>query len=102
MLVWSVDYDDIHNTLSDGLAAALGNPLNIDTSTGLPITITNARVQKSQNDYCQWTNCGDGCPSGFTTVVRDDGQIMLDSTQCIPGSNQNQVLCCPTWTDVPT
>jgi chitinase len=104
VLVWSVDYDDDHNTLSDGLAAALGNPLNIDNSTGLPLTITDSGSQASQSDYCQWTNCGDGCPIGFTTMVRDDekGQIMLDATQCPTYSNQVQVLCCPTTTNIPT
>lgn len=109
VLVWSVDYDDSNNTLSRGLAAALGNEINIDTSTGLALTEsetsdTTTTSKGGQDAYCRFTNCGETCPAGFTTVVRGDkkSQLMLDGSQCWPGSGLTQTLCCPTSTDVPT
>jgi chitinase len=107
VLVWSVDYDDGNNTFSDGLAAALGNEINVDSSTGLTLQLSEASTdssQDTQNQYCRFTNCGETCPNGFTSIVRadDKSQLMLDSTECPPGSGQTQTLCCPTSTDVPT
>lgn len=110
VLVWAVDQDDSNLTYSDGLAAALGNALNVDTTTGVTLELTGNAVADSASDtpsqdsYCRWTNCGETCPNGFTTIVRDDSkkQIMLDSTECPPGAGQSQTLCCPTSTDVPT
>lgn len=104
VFVWSADYDDINSTFSDGLAAALGNPLNVDTSTGLTISIAAVSTSSTEDEYCYFTNCGETCPNGYTTIVRADerSQIMLDATECPPGSNQNQALCCPTSTDIPT
>lgn len=111
VLVWSVDYDDSNNTLSQGLAAALGNEINVDTTTGLALTLdetssttTTTTSVGGQDSYCRFTNCGETCPSGFTSIVRGDkkSQLMLDSTECWPGSGDTQTLCCPTTTDVPT
>ncbi|KAK9418096.1 putative chitinase [Seiridium unicorne] len=104
VLVWAVDYDDSTNSFSDGLAAALGNELNVDTTTGLTLTVAETSSStESQGSYCRFVNCGESCPSGFTQVTRNDkkSEIMLDSTECPPGSDQMQVLCCPTSTNVP-
>ncbi|CAD6440132.1 e97428b5-aa46-4c47-ab10-3b2ded088ea5-CDS [Sclerotinia trifoliorum] len=109
VLVSSVDYDDSNNTLSRGLAAALGNEINVDTSTGLALTErdtskTTTTSEGEQDAYCRFTNCGETCPSGFTTVVRGDkkSQLMLDGSQCWPGSGLTQTLCYPTSNDVLT
>lgn len=111
VLVWAVDQDDTNLTSSDGLAAALGNALNVNTTTGVTLTLTGDAVTAdsdsdtpSQDSYCRWTNCGETCPNGFTSIVRDDNkkQLMLDSTECPTGAGQTQTLCCPTSTDVPT
>lgn len=110
VLVWAVDQDDSSLTYSDGLAAALGNAINVDTTTGVTITLTGKAAADSDSDttsqdsYCRWSNCGEACPNGFTSIVRDDNkkQLMLDSTECPAGSDQTQTLCCPTSTDVPT
>ncbi|KAE8131505.1 hypothetical protein BDV38DRAFT_290072 [Aspergillus pseudotamarii] len=90
VLVWSVDNDDSNHTYSTGLAAALG------------IKLTNN--DKSQDQYCRFTNCGEVCPSGFTEVAWADKKkdLMLDSTTCPPGKSQTQTLCCPTSTEAPT
>jgi chitinase len=104
VFVWSVDYDDYNHTYSNGLAAALGNPINVDTSSGLSITLADTATgsQETQDQYCRFINCGETCPNGFTTIVRDDdkGQIVLDSTECLSPSDV-QTLCCPTSTEVP-
>lgn len=103
VMVWSVDYDDYNHTYSNGLAAALGNPVNVDTSTGLSLTLADTSSQNPQDQYCRFINCGEICPSGFTTISRADetSQLMLDSTECLPASGQTQTLCCPTSTDIP-
>lgn len=112
VLVWSIDNDDSNHTYSNGLAAALGNPINVDTTTGLTGAMfyqTSEKVTSndntpSQDQYCRFINCGEVCPSGFTSVTRADktSQLMLDSTECAPGAGGTQTLCCPTSTEVPT
>ncbi|KAH8696452.1 hypothetical protein BGW36DRAFT_381047 [Talaromyces proteolyticus] len=107
VLVWSVDNDDSNNTFSQGLAAALGNKINLDHSTGLTgeiLEFPGTAHLSAQGDYCRFINCGEVCPSGFTTIVRGDetSQLMLDSTECSSGSDATQTLCCPTSNDVPT
>ncbi|ESZ97205.1 hypothetical protein SBOR_2399 [Sclerotinia borealis F-4128] len=89
VLVWSVDYDDSNNTLSRGLAAALGNEINADTSTGLALTrsetsTTITTSEGGRDAYCPFTNCGEMCPTGFTTIVRGEkkSQLMLDRSEC--------------------
>ncbi|KAG6365632.1 hypothetical protein INS49_007243 [Diaporthe citri] len=105
---WSVDYDDGNSTYSEGLAAALGNELNVGTDTGLTLSVAATSSKdttlETQNQYCRWSNCGETCGTGFTSIVRDDkkSQLMLDSTECPPGKSQTQTLCCPTSSEVPT
>ncbi|KAL4745267.1 glycoside hydrolase superfamily [Aspergillus terricola var. indicus] len=120
VLVWSVDYDDSSHTYSKGLAAALGNKLNVDVSTGVTVGSFGAMAARSggtiskidetatttggQEKYCHFLNCSGVCLSGFTTVYREDKtpELMLDSTHCPSGSSQTQTLCCPTASEVPT
>jgi hypothetical protein len=42
-----------HNIYSHGLVAVLGNPLNLDTSTALTLTVaeTTTTVTESQDEY---------------------------------------------------
>ncbi|PYH48038.1 uncharacterized protein BP01DRAFT_313070, partial [Aspergillus saccharolyticus JOP 1030-1] len=109
VMVWSVDEDDAQDTFSDGLASALGLDVNLNATTGLPLTIaekstTTTTTTSSQDSVCRFINCGETCPTGFTEITRDDkkSQIMLDSTECLTGSKQTQTLCCPTSSDLPT
>jgi chitinase len=107
VLVWSMDNDDSKSTYSKGLAAALGNKINLDLSTGQTLDLADSSDSAHLSElqpYCRFINCGETCPNGFTTVVRDDekSQLMLDSTECPPGSAGTQTLCCPTSTKVPT
>ncbi|KAE8361527.1 glycoside hydrolase [Aspergillus caelatus] len=110
VLVWSIDNDDINYTFSHGLAAALGNEINLDTTTGLTghsfgeRKSTSSSSDKGQDQYCRFINCGEVCPSGFTEVTRADKKkdLMLDSSTCPSGKHQTQTLCCPTSTEVPT
>lgn len=111
VLVWSIDNDDSSHTFSKGLAAALGNDINLDTTTGLTSTMFiettstgSSSSTPSQDSYCRFINCGEVCPIGYTAVIRGDktSQLMLDSTECPPGTGQTQTLCCPLSSDVPT
>ncbi|KAE8150988.1 hypothetical protein BDV25DRAFT_129159 [Aspergillus avenaceus] len=109
VLVWSIDNDDNNHTFSNGLAAALGNKINLNTTSGLSDSSFGRKSTDSSNDegqeqYCRFVNCGEVCTSGWTEVTRADKKknLMLDSTTCPPGMKQTQTLCCPTSTDVPT
>jgi chitinase len=109
VMVWSVDEDDSQDTFSNGLATAIGNAINLNGTTGgSGLTIselsTATTIVESQSDYCRFINCGETCPSGFSVLTREDktSQLMLDSTECPPGSGQTQTLCCPTSTSLPT
>ncbi|KAL4973055.1 carbohydrate-binding module family 18 [Aspergillus desertorum] len=109
VLVWAIDEDDDTHTFSNGLAAALGNPVNVNSTTGLSLTLSKAETStttttSSQDSVCRFINCGETCPTGFKEIPREDktSQIMLDSTECLTGGGQTQTLCCPTSEDLPT
>ncbi|KAJ5552097.1 glycoside hydrolase family 18 protein [Penicillium frequentans] len=108
VMVWAIDEDDDTHTFSKGLAAALGNTININSSTGIPLTIsekdTTTTTVSTQGNYCRFINCGETCPSGFSEMTREDNkkQIMIDSTECLSGAGQTQTLCCPTSSELPS
>ncbi|UZP46437.1 hypothetical protein NXS19_014249 [Fusarium pseudograminearum] len=101
VLVWAVDYDDDKHSYSNGLAAALGIKVNVDSGSGLTIKLPDKKDEPK--DFCYFTNCGQTCPSGYTEIIRGDkdSQIMMDGTECLPGQNQVQTLCCPKSSKVP-
>ncbi|KAK2686850.1 hypothetical protein QWA68_014718 [Fusarium oxysporum] len=101
VLVWAVDYDDDKHSYSNGLAAALGIKVNVDSGSGLTIKLPDKR--EDSQDFCYFTNCGQTCPSGYTEIARGgkDSEIMLDATECLPGQDQVQTLCCPKSSKVP-
>ncbi|KAJ5757765.1 uncharacterized protein N7511_006459 [Penicillium nucicola] len=109
VLVWSVDNDDGNQTFSRGLAAALGNAINVNTTTGITGSVLKQLSEKTTTQkstpqqYCHFINCGLTCPNGYTDVVRADktSQLMLDSTLCLSGVG-TQTLCCPTSSEIPT
>ncbi|KAJ6096607.1 Glycoside hydrolase superfamily [Penicillium sp. IBT 16267x] len=110
VMVWSIDEDDDVHTFSNGLAAALGNTVNLNSSTTSTdstspiLDTTQTTTVYRQDNYCRFINCGEICPNGFSDIVREDNkkQIMLDSTECLPGADQTQTLCCPTSSTLPT
>ncbi|KAL6229180.1 hypothetical protein BDW75DRAFT_245961 [Aspergillus navahoensis] len=109
VLVWSVDEDDSNQTFSKGLAAALGNKINLNTTTGMPLEFyersnSTTTTTSSQDSVCRFINCGQTCPSGFTEIARDnkENELMLDSTECLVGGHQTQTLCCPSSSELPT
>ncbi|KAE8316459.1 hypothetical protein BDV41DRAFT_528276 [Aspergillus transmontanensis] len=70
---------DICINSSNGLAAVLGNEVDVSTTTGLPLTVsekTSARssttTTPSQDSVCRFINCGETCPNGFTKITRED------------------------------
>ncbi|PCD32242.1 hypothetical protein FGRA07_09494 [Fusarium graminearum] len=101
VLVWAVDYDDDKHSYSNGLAAALGIKVNVDSGSGLTIKLPDKTDEPK--DFCYFTNCGQTCPSGYTEIVRGDkdSQIMMDGTECLPGQDQVKTLCCPKSSKVP-
>lgn len=89
--MWSVDNDDNNNTYSDGLAAALGNELNIDTGTGLTITVaeTTTTVTESSDQYCRFVNCGASCLG----LLYDSIRIRKSAVSCSPMDVHPAVNC---------
>ncbi|KAJ5720929.1 glycoside hydrolase family 18 protein [Penicillium malachiteum] len=108
VMVWSIDEDDDMHSYSNGLAAALGNTVNLNSSdtasTGPVVDTVKTTTEYRQDNYCRFINCGETCPSGFSEITREDNkkQLMLDSTECMTGSKQTQTLCCPTSSTLPT
>ncbi|KAJ6105101.1 hypothetical protein N7523_010175 [Penicillium sp. IBT 18751x] len=106
VLVWSVDNDDSNHTFSRGLAAALGNEINVNTATGITGSVLEqiSSIIDHPEQYCHFINCGEICPNGYTNIVRADktSQLMLDSTFCSGTRSGTQTLCCPTSSEIPT
>jgi hypothetical protein len=59
-----------------------------------------AAVPTTQRPQYTWGDCGEQCPSGWTTVWRQDGdgashgrELMTDNSKCPSGTQR--LLCCP-------
>ncbi|KAH8698404.1 hypothetical protein BGW36DRAFT_357942 [Talaromyces proteolyticus] len=101
IMVWAISQDLLDGTYS----RALGRATNRSVIALADHAETND-TETVLHEQCKWTNCGDGCPSGWVTVPRSDpdkreGEIMLDDGGCLL-DGQFHVLCCPPKKDVPT
>ncbi|KAJ5999011.1 hypothetical protein N7451_006821 [Penicillium sp. IBT 35674x] len=103
VMVWAVSHDTPTRQFSNAFYARAANRhgmifKEIDDSHHDQVQI------KKTIDQCKWTNCGDGCPTGYQPTTRIDGnkhnvgELMMDSTAC---ENQLHILCCPE-TSMPT
>lgn len=100
VMVWAVSHDRFDGTYSKALGKAVNRRVKalpaLSEDDG---TITNKHAQ------CKWTNCGEGCPSGWTPVPRGDpgarkNELMLDTGGCLI-EGQFHVFCCPPDTKMP-
>ncbi|KAL8378735.1 hypothetical protein RB599_008513 [Gaeumannomyces hyphopodioides] len=100
VMVWAVSLDKTDGSSSKQLQLATGYKSRVakyqtDSDSDV-VTLPDVMVDRSQ---CRWSNCGEGCPAGFTTVQRHDDsswgeQIMLDRSGCRRDGG-DRVFCCP-------
>ncbi|KAF7183510.1 hypothetical protein CNMCM7691_003789 [Aspergillus felis] len=102
VMVWAISHDLSDGTYSRALATAANRKV-----VALADHVEQNDTITIKHDQCKWTNCGEGCPSGWVTVNRSDrdrhhdGEIMLDGGGCLV-EKQFHVLCCPPDQEVPT
>ncbi|PTB47606.1 glycoside hydrolase family 18 protein [Trichoderma harzianum CBS 226.95] len=86
VMVWAVSHDTENATYS----TALGKLAQRSTTSLINIGIDNGvhQYERVQNHpQCKWSNCGEGCPSGWSPIQRSDpdarnGEIMIDDQGC--------------------
>lgn len=105
VMVWAVSQDYTDGTYSKQLQTVTQymspSVTEYELTDGSTVTAPDVLVVRNQ---CLWTNCGVGCPSGYTTVPRKDtdgmaGEIMEDGTRCRGG--QLRIFCCPSALTIP-
>ncbi|KAJ3544190.1 hypothetical protein NM208_g3186 [Fusarium decemcellulare] len=107
-MVWAISQDTPDGKFSKQLQQATGykskgvTTFNTTKSLGVGVFIETSQSEASadvSDDQCRWTNCGETCPSGWSTVKRQDPykhsskEIMLDFTGC--NGNGIRTFCCP-------
>ncbi|KAF4454651.1 hypothetical protein F53441_2885 [Fusarium austroafricanum] len=108
-MVWAISQDTSDGKFSKQLQVATGYKSKGVTTLSSSISLggcvflqTNqSEANTDTSDYqCRWTNCAQTCPSGWSTVQRQDPyrsssrEIMLDDTGC-PHGKGVRTLCCP-------
>ncbi|KAL6786532.1 putative class V chitinase [Trichoderma sp. SZMC 28012] len=104
VMVWAVSHDTENATYS----TALGKLAQRSTTSLINIGIDNGvhQYERVQNHpQCKWSNCGEGCPSGWSPIQRSDpdarnGEIMIDDQGC--EGQGSHYLCCPVEDGLPT
>ncbi|KAK1240330.1 hypothetical protein MKX08_007772 [Trichoderma sp. CBMAI-0020] len=104
VMVWAVSHDTENATYSN----ALGKLAQRSTTSLINIGIQNEvpQYERVQNHpQCRWSNCGEGCPAGWSPIQRSDpdarnGEIMIDDQGC--EGQGSHYLCCPVDDGLPT
>lgn len=92
IMVWAVSHDTPDGRFSRAIKEAANRPVALRMSTdGYDETETT-------NHQCKWTNCMEGCPSGWHHVRRNDdgarsGEVMGNNQGC--EGYGTRWLCCP-------
>ncbi|KLP13453.1 chitinase [Fusarium fujikuroi] len=107
-MVWAISQDTSDGKFSKQLQEATGykskgiTTFNSTKSLGGGVFIETTESEANadvSDEQCRWTNCGETCPSGWTTVPRKDPyrtspkEIMTDRTGC--NGNGSRTFCCP-------
>ncbi|KAF2466138.1 glycoside hydrolase [Lindgomyces ingoldianus] len=103
LMVWAISHDTKDTKYNKALAKVANRKI-----TSLPMTDGSDEPYKFvdfPNPQCKWTNCGEGCPSGWVHMTREDSgkrgkEYMLDESACA-GSGVH-AFCCPTNDKLPT
>ncbi|RYP56698.1 hypothetical protein DL771_011637 [Monosporascus sp. 5C6A] len=105
LMVWAISHDTKDAKYNKALAEVVNRKI-----TSVPKNEKNVISDKPYdfvhipNPQCKWTNCGEGCPSGWVHMKRqDDGargtEYMWDETGCAGLGTHS--FCCPPG-DLPT
>ncbi|KAL4744802.1 hypothetical protein BDW72DRAFT_199248 [Aspergillus terricola var. indicus] len=101
VMVWAVSHDLPGGNYSRALGEAANRKV---TAIALPALSEDDVQTHTVNEQCKWTNCLDGCPSGWTHVRRSDdgsnGEAFIDHNDCPKG--KDHFFCCPPDSPVPT
>ncbi|KAM0211011.1 hypothetical protein ACHAQD_010476 [Fusarium lateritium] len=107
-MVWAISQDTSDGKFSKQLQIATGykskGVTTFNTTKSLPGGVFLETSESEANtdvsdDQCYWTNCAKTCPSGWSTVQRQDKyrtssrEIMMDDTGC--DGNGSRTFCCP-------
>ncbi|KAF5024622.1 hypothetical protein F66182_3386 [Fusarium sp. NRRL 66182] len=107
-MVWAISQDTRDAKFSKQLQQATGykskgvTTFNTTKSLGGGVFIETNESEANadlSDEQCRWTNCGQTCPSAWSTVQRQDPyrqnskEIMLDSTGC--NGDGVRTFCCP-------
>ncbi|KIL89256.1 hypothetical protein FAVG1_07650 [Fusarium avenaceum] len=108
-MVWAISQDTSDGKFSKQLQVATGykskGVTTFNTTKSLPGGVFIETTESEANtdvsdDQCYWTNCAKTCPSGWSTVKRQDPyadapnrEIMTDDTAC--DGKGTRTFCCP-------
>ncbi|KAI6773017.1 hypothetical protein HG530_003975 [Fusarium avenaceum] len=108
-MVWAISQDTSDGKFSKQLQVATGykskGVTTFNTTKSLPGGVFIETTESEANtdvsdDQCYWTNCAKTCPSGWSTVKREDPyadapnrEIMTDDTAC--DGKGTRTFCCP-------
>ena len=100
VMVWAVSHDLFDGTYSKALGKAVNRRFK-----ALPAHAEDDGTIRTKHPQCKWTNCGEGCPSGWRAVPRGDpgarkNEVMNDRTGCL-FKGQSYLFCCPPNTKMP-
>lgn len=92
IMVWAVSHDTPDAKFSAAIKKAANRPVAMGSSTD------GYDVHTTINHQCKWTNCMEGCPSGWHHVRRGDGdardgEVMANGQGC--EGYGTRWLCCP-------
>ncbi|KAJ5240268.1 hypothetical protein N7468_004887 [Penicillium chermesinum] len=100
VMVWAVSHDLPQGNLSRILGETVGRKVK---SLQLDMDKGSLEVKKTHLQ-CRWSNCFEGCPTGWTPVSRTDpgartDEKMWDNTGC--GGVGQHTFCCPPDSELP-
>lgn len=100
VMVWAISHDTKDAKYTKALAQVANRKI-----TSLPSVEGPTYDVKVPHPQCKWTNCQDGCPSGWQLMKREDehahdGEWMFDGSGC--DGVGIHALCCPSTETLPT
>ncbi|KAL4867514.1 hypothetical protein BDV12DRAFT_198207 [Aspergillus spectabilis] len=97
LMVWAVSHDLPYGNFSRAVGEVANRKVK---AIALPVLSDDLETQKVHK-HCKWTDCGRGCPAGWSFVSRSDGhEGMIDHSGCPDG--YDHYFCCPSDSKQPT
>ncbi|KAL4875746.1 hypothetical protein BJY04DRAFT_223740 [Aspergillus karnatakaensis] len=97
LMVWAVSHDLPYGNFSRAVGEVANRKVK---AIALPALSDDLETQKVHKQ-CKWTDCGKGCPAGWSFVSRSGGhEGMIDHSGCPDG--YDHYFCCPSDSKQPT